>query len=286
MSSKISLDKLIHLTGDLPPMPYVARRVIEVVNNPSTNVQILQEIISKDQGLSSQILKIANSALYSCSRRIETLTEAIVMLGFNAIKRFSIMSATKNLYTFARRDKVLGLKDKLMWEHSVAAAIAARMIAQKINSNYVENAFMGGLLHDIGKLVMLQKLPDLFDSIVEEVYNTGRHFNEVEMEILDFTHAEVGALLVKKWRLSEDFEDAIRYHHSVTADLSLKSQLVHYIDVANKLCCKLGLGFVTEKDLDISNDLSVIALGLSPEALAEIEDSVKAVLNQEVNIYL
>jgi putative nucleotidyltransferase with HDIG domain len=286
MSQNISIEKLIMLTGDLPPMPYVARRVMEIVNDPSSNAKALQEVISKDQGLSSQILKIANSALYACSRKIETLTDAIIMLGFNAIKSLSIMSATKNLYKFTRLGKVLGLKDKLMWEHSVGSAISARLLAQKINVGFVEQAFMGGLLHDIGKLVLLQKIPDVFDDIVEEVYNTGRHFTEVEMEKLEFTHAEVGAMLMKKWKLSEDFEEAIRHHHDVSPDMNPCSPLVYFVDLANKLCHKLGIGFINEPDLDLSAEISTLMLGISAEDLNAMTESAKHVLQQEINIFM
>ncbi len=286
MTQKLSIDKLIMLTGDLPPMPYVARRVMDVVNNPSTNANTLQEIISKDQGLTSHILKIANSALYACSRRIEILSDAIVMLGFNSIRSLSIMSATRNLYEFTRRGKILGLKDKLMWEHSVAAAISARLIAQQIKPSMVEKAFMGGLLHDIGKLVILQKLPDMFDGIVEEVYNTGRHFNVVEVEMLGFTHSEVGALLMKKWKLSEEFEEAVRQHHNVTAETGGDSQLVYYIDLANKLCHKLGLGFIKEPELDLSSEISAIRLGVTEKELEKMVDSIKAILQQELTTFM
>ncbi len=286
MAQNISIKKLIMLTGDLPPMPYVARRVMEVVNDPSTNASSLQDVISKDQGLASQILKIANSALYACSRKIDTLTDAIVMLGFNAIKSLSIMSATKNLYNFTRRGKVLGLKDKLMWEHSVGAALAARMIARDIDALYMERAFMGGLLHDIGKLVLLQKVPRIFDSIVEEVYNSGKHFSVVETENLGFTHAEVGARLLGKWKLSEELEIAVKFHHNITPDLKMESRLVYIIDLANKLCHKLGIGFMNEPNMDLSEDISSLMLNLSEKRLTELESSIKFTLKQELNVFL
>jgi putative nucleotidyltransferase with HDIG domain len=286
MIENVSIKKLIMLTGDLPPMPYVARRVMDIVNNPSTNAHDLQEVISKDQGLTGQILKIANSALYACSRKIETLTDAIIMLGFNAIRSLSIMSATKNLYQFKRQGKVLGLKDKLLWEHSVGSAVAARMIAQKVSVGYVEQAFMGGLLHDIGKLVLLQKIPEVFDSIVEEVYNTGRHFNEVEQEVLGFTHAEVGALLIKKWKLPEDFEEAIRYHNEVTTGLNVENQLVYLIDLANHMCHKLGIGFLSEPDIVLAERCSALKLGISGENLERIQNSVRHVLREELNLFM
>ncbi len=283
---KVSLSKLIMLTGDLPPMPYVARRVMDIVNDPGVNAKMLQDIISKDQGLASQILKIANSALYACSRRVETLTDAIIMLGFNAIRSLSIMSATKKLYDFTRRGKVLGLKDKLMWEHSVGAAVAARLIAQKQNQRYIEQAFMGALLHDIGKLVILQKLPDIFDEIVEEVYNTGRHFVEVEMEQLGFTHAKVGARLMRKWKLSEDFEAAVRFHHDITPEMGMDNHLIYFIDLANKICHKLGIGFIKEPEKDLSSEISALMLGLSAEDISRIEKSVSSILEQETNLFM
>lgn len=286
MVQKVSIDKLIMLTGDLPPMPYVARRVMDVVNDSSTDAHILQEIISKDQGLAGQIMKIANSALYACSRRIETLTDAIVMLGFNSIRSLSIMAATKNLYEFTRRGKILGLKDKLMWEHSVAAAMTARIVAQKVRPAMIEKAFMGGLLHDIGKLVILQKLPDVFDSIVEEVYNTGRHFAEVEMELLEFTHAEVGAMLMKKWKLPEEFENAVRYHHEVTAETNLDSQLIYFIDLANMICHKLGLGFIKEPGLELSSEISTMRLGVAEDDLEKMIEMTNSALDQELTTFM
>ena len=154
MPQNVSMEKLIMLTGDLPPISFVARKVMEVVNNPSTDANTLQQIISKDQGMAGQIMKIANSALYASSRKIETLTDAIIMLGFNSIRSLSIMSATKNLYKITTSGGRLGLKDKLMWEHSVATAIAGRIIAKKVKPSFAEHAFMGGLMHDIGKLVV------------------------------------------------------------------------------------------------------------------------------------
>jgi len=281
-----SLKKIIMVTGDLPPMPYVARRVMEIVSDPKSSAQDLQEVISKDQALASQILKIANSALYACSRKIETLTDAIVMLGFNTIRSLSVMNATKNLYKFMNKGKVLGLKDKLLWEHSVGAALAARSIAQKVNNRYVEQSFLGGLLHDIGKLVLLQKVPELFDSVIEEVYNTGRHFSEVEMEKLGFTHAEVGAHLMDKWKFTSDFEFAVRYHHSVSEELQPESQLIYYIDLANKICHKLGIGFLNEPERDLASEHSAKVLGLSEEMIEGIEHTISHMMRQEMNLFM
>jgi putative nucleotidyltransferase with HDIG domain len=285
MSKTVSLDKLIMLTGDLPPMPQVARRIMEIVNDPATNAQALQSVISRDQGMSGQIMKIANSALYSRSRKIETLSDAIVMLGFNSIKNIAIMRATKNLLNFNRKGRVISLKDKLTWEHSVGTALAGRIIARRTQRRFAERAFMAGLLHDIGKMVLLQKVADQFDGIIEEVYNTGRHFTEVEQEKFGFTHAEIGALLVKKWNLSEELEKAIRLHHEIKPEMKVDTPLVYFIDLANKFCHKIGVGFIKEPDLELKDELSAIMLGVKEEDIGDLEKSIQANIKEEIGFF-
>ncbi len=285
MPREITADKMIMLTRDLPPMPVVAKRVMSVVNDPSTDATQLQEIISKDQAMTSQILKIANSALYSCSRKIEKLSDAIVMLGFNSIRSLSIMNATSKLYTMTGGGRVMGLKDKLLWEHSLGAAVAAKLAAMKVKPSYAEQAFMGGLMHDLGKLVFHQKIPGEFDQIVEEVYNTGRHFAEVENEKLGFTHAEVGARLIKKWKLTEDFERAVGEHHNIEPEMETDSDLVYYIDFANNFCHKFNIGFLNEPDMDLAGEISSITLGITGDFIEELEESVKNILREEFSLF-
>ncbi len=158
MAKQVSLDRLVMLTGDLPSMPFIANKVMQIVSDPDAQVHALQKVIEDDQALAGRILKVANSALYARRRQITKLTDAIVMLGFNTIRSIAVTSATRNLYL--KKGKVLGLKDKLLWEHSVASGIAGRIVANKANPIFAEEAFLWGLLHDIGKLVILQQLPD------------------------------------------------------------------------------------------------------------------------------
>ncbi len=281
MATQISLKKLIMRTGDLPSMPFVATKVMQIVGDPNSTVDDLQNAIQDDQALASRILKIANSALYARSRQITTIADAIVMLGFNNIRSLAVASATKNLYL--KRGKVLGLKDRLLWEHSVAAAVIGRLVGRHTRPNIADEAFLWGLLHDIGKLVILQKLPDAFDRIVEAVYNEGREFVDVEQEVLGFTHAEVGAMIVNKWKLSERFESAIRNHHDVVPGKS--DEWVLHIDVANKMCKKLGFGFVKREDMDLASDASVQALGIPADKLELMLGMAREQIREEMEFF-
>lgn len=283
MAGQVSLRKLILKTGDLPPMPFVATKVMQIVSDADATVSELQKVIQDDQALASRILKVANSALYARSRQITTITDAIVMLGFNNIRSLAVASATRNLYL--KRGKVLGLKDKLLWEHSVAAAIAGRIAAEHVAPKLSDEAFLWGLLHDIGKLVILQKLPNEFDRIVQAVYNDGRTFVDAEQEHLGFTHCEVGAMIVKKWRLSERFENAILNHHNLDESQGPVDLWVRYIDLANNMCKKLGFGFVKREDMDLGQDPTTVSLGIAPEKVELILSIANEKIRSEMELF-
>lgn len=263
-------------------MPFVATKVMQIVGDANATVEELQKVIQDDQALASRILKIANSALYARSRQVTTISDAIVMLGFNNIRSLAIASATRNLYL--KRGKVLGLKDKLLWEHSVASGVAARMIAKHTKPGMADEAFLWGLLHDIGKLVILQQAPEEFDRVVQAVYNEGREFVDVEQELFSFTHAEVGAMIVRKWKLSERFENAILNHHNLD-DPAVKDEWIYYIDLANKLCKKLGFGFVKREDTDLVEDRTTKTLGISADQMQRIEEAAASMIRDEMQLF-
>jgi len=277
------LRNIIMTTGDLPAMPQVASKVLELSSDPNTSAQQLQQIIADDQAMTARILKIANSAMYSCSRKIKTLTEAIVMLGFNSIRSLVVTSAARNLYN--TRNSTTGLKERLLWEHSIGVAFACRLLVQGNYPGLAEEAFLAGLMHDIGKLVLNLKIPEDFDEIVQSVYNDNRPFHLMEKEVLGFDHAEVGARLVNKWNLSQVLESTILNHHNPEA-LSADNPLLLYLDLGNKLCHKMGIGFVDEPDLDLNACPANKILGLPPRTFDEVAVKLQETLESEMEIFI
>jgi HD-like signal output (HDOD) protein len=268
---------------DLPAMPHVASKVLELAGSPETTANRLQKVIQDDQAMAARILKIANSALYGCSRKIKTLTEAIVMLGFNTIRSLVVTSAARNMYL--KEGKTMGLKERLLWEHSIGCAIACRVLVSARHTHFAEEAFLAGLMHDIGKLVLNQYASDVFDEIVQEVYNDGRQFIDVERELLGFDHSEVGALLVAKWKLSPALEEAISQHHS--PDSFTEDRLILcYLDMANNLCKREGIGFVETPDLDLTTLPSNRVLKFSELELDNLADRLADTLESEMEIFV
>ena len=277
------IQNMIMTTRDLPAMPQVASKVLELSSDPNTSAQQLQQVISDDQAMTARILKIANSALYSCSRKIKTLTEAIVMLGFNSIRSLVVTSAARNLYN--TKTSQTGLKERLLWEHSIGCAFACRIMAGETKPALTEEAFLAGLMHDIGKLVLNIQTPDLFDQIVQVVYNENLSFASTEQDIFGFDHTHVGALLVNKWKLSPTLEEVIRNHHNDAA-LSPEAPLLLYLDLGNRLCHKLGIGFIQDPDLEIVNCQANQILGFGAEFFDQVTVQLQETLETEMEIFI
>jgi putative nucleotidyltransferase with HDIG domain len=281
-TARDDLLQLIMTTRDLPAMPHVASKVLELSGNPNTSAVKLQQVIADDQAMAARILKIANSAMYACSRKIKTLTEAIVMLGFNSIRSLVVTSAARNLYSTNSR---MGLKERLLWEHSIGTACACRLLVQSESPALAEEAFLAGLMHDIGKLVLNQQAADRFDEVVQTVYNESRMFVETERALLGFDHAEVGALLVNKWKLAPALEVIIANHHRPET-FSSDNALLLYLDLANEICKQQGIGFVHHEDADLVHTASNRILGLSEGAIAAVVGKLRRTLETEMEIFV
>lgn len=275
--------KIVLSTQDLPAMPPVASKVLELSRDPNTSAAKLQQVISDDQAMAARILKIANSAMYMRSRKMKTLTEAIVMLGFNSIRDLVVTSAARNLY--AANEVRMGLKERLLWEHSIGAACACRLLVQAESPQLAEEAFLAGLLHDIGKLVLNQQAADRFDEIVQAVYNENKRFAETERDMLGFDHAEVGALLVNKWKLSPLLESIIARHHRPEC-FSADNLLLLYLDLANRICHQQGIGFVHDESIELVDCDASRILGFTAEQLADVAGKLRKTLEAEMEIFV
>jgi putative nucleotidyltransferase with HDIG domain len=266
--------------GDLPPLPHVATRVIELVGNPHTNVSDLEQVISRDQALTAQVLKIANSALFGRRGMVSTLSRAIILLGFKTVHSLVIAASTETFY----RSTSTRFKDKLLWEHAVAAALAAGYLARDCRYRSVEEAFLGGLLHDVGKIALDLNLAERYQGIVERVYNEGVTFIDAEREMLGFDHAEVGALVVKKWNLPEALEEAVRLHHRAMSAL-VDPTLCAIVSLANSACVKLGIGPERFPKLDLSSLDVAARLNMTADRLTRLLQTVESKLVEEKELF-
>jgi len=247
-------EKMIQLIGDLPVMPHIAAQVMQTLARPDSTPREIQELIAKDQSLTGRVLKVANSPYYGASRSISTVREAIIFMGFDSISSLITTAVTKDMFS------KVGEEGDQLWQHSICCAVAAKHIGGGLGLQIPERAFLVGLIHDIGKLVLFLQVPDKMRDIVLLV-NGGKSFIDAERELLGFTHAEVGQFLAQTWRFALTVEEVVANHHEPDCAKS-SHELAHIVSLANSLCHKLSIGLTKRPAMDPYELESTKALGL------------------------
>jgi putative nucleotidyltransferase with HDIG domain len=277
--SQSTIEKIVQTTGDLPTMPHLANQIMGKLSNPNTSGQELNDIISKDQALAARVLKIANSAFYGCPRTITRLSDAVAIMGFNSIRSLVMASALHDFF------KTFGLAEKLLWEHSIACGSFAKIIAKSLRFSKNEEAFLAGLLHDIGKVILNLKLPEQMLRILQEVYNNpGTTFCDAEQAAFGFDHAQVGELVARKWNFAEEIVEVIGNHHH-PEKAKIMPQLSNIVNLANNFCHKLGIGPTRNPDLHLAELGSSKFLNLDQNKIDELLESISSIVQSEGGMF-
>ena len=204
---------LISRAGDLAALPQVVLQVITLTgraNDVSTTE--IERVIASDPALTARLLTLANSSYYGLPRRISTLREAIVFLGFKSVRNLATAITAFNLFLGKSDESSLLRRD--LWKHALNAGLCGKLIASAVpNAGISGEVFTAALLHDIGKTLMQQQMPDPFRQAMQAASARGLYFHDVEAEFFGFTHAEAGALLATRWNLPPILVEAIGYHH-------------------------------------------------------------------------
>ncbi|MGO9315275.1 MAG: HDOD domain-containing protein [Syntrophobacteraceae bacterium] len=266
--------RIVEITGDLPPMPHIAAQVISKLSEPDSTARDIHNLMQKDQALAARVLKVANSPYYGASRSISTLRDACMFMGFDAIRSLIMTAVMKGMFSS------VSLSEKLIWEHTVGVGLAARIVGDEVSFQRKEQAYLAGLMHDVGKAALLLRSPAVMRDIMQEVYNDGADFFDVELRTLGFTHTDVGQMIADKWRFAIEIEDAIANHHQ-PGQASSAPELTHIVSVANSICHKLEVGPTRKPDLDLSGMESTKALGLSQASIEKILLTVRESLQAE-----
>ncbi len=230
MSSKIDFNKFIqrHLLK-LPTLPMIFSKINEAIVKPNSSANDIGKIISKDTSLSARLLKIVNSAFYGFPSRIDSIGRAVAIIGTRQLS--SLASGVTVIHMF--KDIPSDIIDmKSFWKHSIACGVNAKIIASYQGIQNTERLFLSGLLHDIGRLILYNYAPDYATYALAKAKRTNIMLNRVEYEDLDFDHAKIGGLLLKKWKLPVLIEHAVTYHHSPQKSQNpLEPSIVHLADI-------------------------------------------------------
>ena len=261
---------------DLPPMPAVAIKVLELLNNSDVNYEKLAEVISSDPAVSARMLKVANSAFYSMKRQIKTLEHAIAIVGERTLRSLILAASLEGM------NKSYGLLEKMLWEDSIGCAIGCRILARKFDSAEPEEAFLAGLFRHLGKIVMNFSDPDAYRSLAEMAYSDRLSTSELEDRYFPYAHAVVGAAVLDKWNFARILVMSTLHHEDLVISLDEEEnaesllRLTATVNLAGQICRKLGIGQrEPDEELDLLEGPGAKALDLDvadvESALIEVE---------------
>ncbi|MBX3095937.1 MAG: HDOD domain-containing protein [Fimbriimonadaceae bacterium] len=272
MPTQITIEDIIQQTSDLPVMSSVALRVMREADNSNTTAARLSHWLGQDPALSSRVLRLSNSAYYGLSRKVNTIQDAVVILGLRCVRNLAMVAAT---YPWLSKPlEGYGLAPLMLWQHSHSTALGSQYVAQKSGRLNPDVAFTGGLLHDIGKLALNASLDRKADALARLADLNGWTFVEAERTVLGFDHGQVGGHLAEKWNLPQEMVDSARFHHEPdrAETPSLVADAVH---VGNYLTMALGFGLGVDGLKYALCDSALLRLGLTPEDLDYVADELE-----------
>jgi HD-like signal output (HDOD) protein len=275
------LQRIVATIGELPASPAVITSVMNMTANLDSNVTDVSGILKSDSTLTAKVLKLANSSYYGRPKEVSSVKEAILIMGFYAVRTLVIASSARSL--FSDEDEK-GPVQKL-WRHSFATAIAARQIASHLRHPLKDETFIAALMHDIGKLVMLENLGFRYRDLVTEIERKQGSFVDEENRLFGFSHVDVARLLTTEWGLPPGLVDAVAGHHALPGYRPDSPMPMAYIvHLANQMAKALRVGFDDAREKHLENLESTQAMRLEDETLEDMMACVKEYYQHEIRI--
>jgi putative nucleotidyltransferase with HDIG domain len=223
-------ESVVQKVKDLAALPQVVHQIIHLTNNPNASVKDLERLISIDQGMSMRVLNTVNSAYYGFSRKIASIKDAVVLLGFKAVRNLAMTVSVFDLFV-GKTDRQ-NLRRGKWWRHSIDTALCARLIASQVAGVSPDEAYTAGLLHDIGK-PLLDRYGGTPYEQVEDLVAQGVPELAAERQVYGCDHAEVGRAVSQHWGFPEKLVEAIGCHHTESANGLGDAPLTAVVVLAN-----------------------------------------------------
>lgn len=268
--NKQELKNLIAGINDLPTLPTIAASILGLLDNPSASASELGKLISSDQGITMRILRMANSSYYGFPRQIGTVNLAIVVLGFETVKNLTLSLSIRD--TIKNWSVSVPFDFNYYWKHSLYTASGARAFAKNTSYKVPGEAFVAGLVHDMGKIIIAKYFPKEYSQVYQITQDENKSSFETEEEIIGANHAQIGGWLAEKWNLPSAITESVACHHAPEQAL-LDTLLSSIINLANSYAVYQHLKLEAEVGPSGYNSYAWTALKmrLKPDGSFDIE---------------
>ena len=279
------LVRLNRYIDTMPALSITVSKILEVTKNPSATAKDLNKVISLDPVLVGKVLKLVNSAYYGLSNKVTSLVTAIIMLGINTIKNLALSTAV--LGNMRKKTNFKSLNVDGFWRHSIGVGVTSKIIASKIGipSNLREEYFIGGLLHDIGKIPLNEVFDELYLKSIQTADMRRVPLMDMENEIIGITHCEVGKMIAEKWNIIGGAAECIRFHHDPNQASEQNFKLVASVYIANAFCNENAVGFSGNRYVKKVEDYILSTVGIKEEFLDEVYASISSEI-EKASIFL
>ena len=264
--SATTLDRLVDETSTVYSLPLFYERLNETINHPRSSIDDISKVITEDQGLTARLLRLANSPMFGCYAKVDSITKAVTIIGTQQLRDLALAASVMGVFK--------GIPEDLMnmasfWRHSIACGIIARCLAVYRRESNVERLFVAGMLHDVGQVVLVATRPEISRELLEAQRDTGRFYRELERERLGFDHAELGGALLKKWKIPATIGEPVTCHHNPGSaeQFRLETALIHLSDI---ICQAMELGQGAECGVPPLDEPAWERLGLSAHMLGTV----------------
>ncbi|MDD3554226.1 MAG: HDOD domain-containing protein [Deltaproteobacteria bacterium] len=261
---------------DLKPSSNVAIRALQLTNGEDTNISELEQLILQDQVLAANMLKEANSAYYGLSRQVHNLSQAVAYLGMRTFKKIVMDTCLADIYD--RRITTYDMEEGAFFYHSVTCARISEAIAKVTGCTEPETAYLAGLLHDIGKIVIERYGMDMFTQVTSRVLLKNESFVQAEKDVFGLDHAAIGQYIAHNWQLPAELEEAIAFHHE-PENMNTISPLPCIIHVADHICNIAGIGLSNDSMTNGLSQSAITALDLDERAIEDILATVPRIIH-------
>ena len=269
--------EILHKSDLIPPLPDLVVRLLAVLNKQETEPQDLETLMQNDQVLVAKMLAMVNSPFYGLNRTIRTIKEAVMVLGFRGVRSLVLATSTAK---FLQRDyAVYGHEPKGLWLHAACVAAGSKMLAKacKLGADAAEQLFVSGLLHDIGKLMLVTYLNENQRGAL-----AAASIVDYERTTIGLDHTEAGALVTAKWNLSQEIQEVIKAHHD--ANVTTREKSIAVVRLADAVAHERGIGYLPQKaPVSAVQPADLAALALTPESWSALRDEIAAAMDDAVS---